>query len=77
MTHSSDNSNSRLDRIEIALDRLLLGLGETKANIDNLNLSLQQTQNLANSNARSIQAIIEQQVTDRLNHQEHMARARR
>ncbi|MEL6438834.1 MAG: hypothetical protein AAFQ80_06205 [Cyanobacteria bacterium J06621_8] len=59
MTNGSDSSD-RLDRIENALERLVGGLEETRA--------------LANSNSRSIQAILEQQATDRLRHEERMDR---
>lgn len=58
MTNNNGNSN-RLDRIENALDRLIDGLTETKA--------------IANSNSRAIQAMMEQQATERLKHEETMA----
>ncbi|MDJ0534872.1 MAG: hypothetical protein QNJ70_20725 [Xenococcaceae cyanobacterium MO_207.B15] len=72
MTENNGNNNSRLDRIEKTLDRLLLGLGETKANIDNVNKGLQETRAIANSNSRAIEAMIEQRATDRLEHEERM-----
>ncbi len=72
MTENNGNNNSRLDRIEKTLDRLLLGLGETKANIDNLNKGLGDTKAIANSNSRAIEAMIEQRATDRLEHEERM-----
>ncbi len=56
---NNGNSSDRLDRIENILDRLTVGLEETKA--------------IANSNSRAIQAMMEQQVTDRLRHEERMA----
>ena len=56
---NNGSSNNRLDRIENILDRLAVGLEETKA--------------IANSNSRAIQAMMEQQVTDRLRHEERMA----
>lgn len=71
MTNGS-NSSDRLDRIENALERLIDGLGETKANIDRLNIGLEETKALANSNSRTIQAILEQQATDRFRHEERM-----
>ena len=56
---NNENSSNRLDRIENILDRLAVGLEETKA--------------IANSNSRAIQAMMEQQATDRLRHEERMA----
>ena len=56
---NNGSSNNRLDRIENILDRLAVGLEETKA--------------IANSNSRAIQAMMEQQATDRLRHEERMA----
>ncbi|PSB01880.1 hypothetical protein [Merismopedia glauca] len=50
----------RLDRIEVILDRLAVGIEETKA--------------LANSNAKTIQAMLESQETRRLEHQEQIDR---
>jgi hypothetical protein len=47
----------RLDRIEAILDRLTIGIEETKA--------------LANSNAKTIQALLESQQTRRLEQQEN------
>ena len=60
MTNGSSGSSDRLDRIENALDRLIGGLEETKQ--------------IANSNSRAIQAMMEQQATDRLKHEERMVR---
>lgn len=59
MTIGANNSGDRLDRIENALDRLVGGLEETKA--------------IANSNSRAIQAMMEQQATDRLKREEEKA----
>ena len=56
---NNGSSNNRLDRIENILDRLAVGLEETKA--------------IANSNSRAIQAMMEQQATERLRHEERMA----
>ena len=56
---NNGNSSNRLDRIENILDRLTIGLEETKA--------------IANSNSRAIQAMMEQQATERLRHEERMA----
>lgn len=72
MTNGS--AGDRLDRIENALERLIGGLENTKTNIDRLNVGLEETRALANSNSRTIQAILEQQATDRLRHQERMDR---
>lgn len=61
MTNSNGNGNSsdRLNQIENILDRLAVGLEETKA--------------IANSNSRTIQGILEQQATDRLKRSEEKA----
>ena len=66
MTSSNGNNGvceasrrHRLDRIENILDRLAVGLEETKA--------------ITNSNSRTIQAIMEQQATDRLKREEEKA----
>ena len=58
MTNGASDDN-RLDRIEMALERLATGLEETKA--------------IANSNSRAIQAMIEQQATDSLKREEEKA----
>ena len=59
MTSSNGNNSDRLDRIENILDRLAVGLEDTKA--------------IANSNSRTIQGILEQQATDRLKREEEKA----
>ena len=51
MTNGANNSH-HLDRIEIALERLISGLQETKA-------GLEETRAIANSNSRAIQAMME------------------
>jgi hypothetical protein len=56
MTNSNGNNSDRLDRIENILDRLAIGLEETKA--------------ITNSNSRAVQAMMEQQATDRLKREE-------
>ena len=71
MTNGSSSSD-RLDRIENALERLIGGLEATRTNIDQLNVGLEETRAIANSNSRTIQAILEQQATDRLRHEERM-----
>jgi hypothetical protein len=58
MTNSNGNNSDRLNRIENILDRLAIGLEETKA--------------IANSNSRAIQAMMEQRATARLEHEERM-----
>jgi hypothetical protein len=73
VTIGANNSGDRLDRIENALDRLVGGLEETKANIDRLNVGLEETKAIANSNSRAIQAMMEQQATDRLKREEEKA----
>ena len=60
MTSSNGNNSDRLERIENILDRLAVGLEETKA--------------ITNSNSRTIQAMMEQRATDRLEHEERMKR---
>lgn len=57
MTNGANNSK-RLDRIEVALERLIDGLAETKAR-------LEETRAIANSNSRTIRAMIEQQAENR------------
>lgn len=59
MTNRNENNSDRLNRIENILDRLAIGLEETKA--------------IANSNSRAIQAMMEQQATDRLKREEEKA----
>ena len=59
MTNSNGNSSDRLNQIENILDRLAVGLEETRA--------------IANSNSRTIQGILEQQATDRLRREEEKA----
>lgn len=56
MTRSNGNNSDRLERIENILDRLAIGLEETKA--------------ITNSNSRAVQAMMEQQATDRLKREE-------
>jgi hypothetical protein len=78
----------RLDRIEAILDRLAIGIEETKAlansnaktiqaileNQGTSRLNLEETKALANSNAKAIQAMLESQATHRLEHQERIDR---
>ena len=59
MTSSNGNGSDRLGRIENILDRLAVGLEETRA--------------ITNSNSRTLQAIMEQQATDRLKREEEKA----
>ena len=58
MTNGANNGN-RLDRIEIALEKLISGLEATKA--------------IASSNSRAIQAMMEQQATERIKREEEKA----
>lgn len=53
-----NESSSRLDRLEALAEKILEDLQETRA--------------IANSNARAVQAMMEQQATDRLRHDERM-----
>jgi uncharacterized protein (UPF0147 family) len=57
---TDSNSSDRLDRIEEILDRIAH--------------KLQETTNIANSNSRTIQAMLEQRETDRLEHERRMTR---
>ncbi|MGL5939473.1 MAG: hypothetical protein ACRC2S_03665 [Waterburya sp.] len=66
MTNSNESSSERLDRIENILDRLAIGLEETR-------IGLEATRAIANSNSRAIQAMMEQQATDRLKREEEKA----
>jgi hypothetical protein len=66
MTNSNESSSERLDRIENILDRLAIGLEETR-------IGLEETRAIANSNSRAIQAMMEQQATDRLKREEEKA----
>ena len=59
MTSSNGNNSDRLDRIENILDRLAVGLEDTKA--------------IASSNSRTIQGILDARATERLEHEEKMA----
>lgn len=61
MTNSNgNNSSDRLDRIEAILEATV----ETQ----------QKTESIVQSNSRLLQAMLEQRATDRLEHQERMAR---
>lgn len=71
MTNGS-NSGDRLNRIENALERFIGGLEATRTNIEQFNVGLEETRAIVNSNSRTIQAILEQQATDRLRHEERM-----
>lgn len=65
----TENSSNRLDRLEALAEKILEDLQETRE-------GLQETKAIANSNARAIQAMMEQQATDRLKHEERMAEMR-
>lgn len=73
MTNSNGSSSERLDRIENILDRLAIGLEETRTGIEATRIGLEETRAIANSNSRAIQAMIEQQATDRLKREEEKA----
>lgn len=66
---NGNNSRDRLDRIEAILE-------VTSANIDRLSTEWQETKAIVNSNSRAIQAMMEQQATDRLKHEAAMAQMR-
>lgn len=69
----TDNSSSRLDRLEALADKILEDLQETRKGLQETREGLQETRDIANSNARTIQALMEQQTTERLKHEETMA----
>ncbi|MGL6338857.1 MAG: hypothetical protein ACRC80_06930, partial [Waterburya sp.] len=80
MTNSNESSGERLDRIENILDRLAIGLEETRTGIEatrigleETRIGLEETRAIANSNSRAIQAMMEQQATDRLKREEEKA----
>ena len=60
MTSSNGNSSDRLDRIETILEATAQ--------------RQQETENIVQSNSRLLQAMLEQRATDRLEHEERMAR---
>lgn len=62
MAHGSSENSDKLERIENALVRLTE--------------SLEMTKQIANSNSRAIQAMMEQQATERLKHEETMSEMR-
>lgn len=64
---TDSNSSDRLDRIEDILDRI----AQQQEKFDR---KLQETTNIANSNSRTIQAMLEQRETDRLEHERRMTR---
>ena len=66
---NGQNNRDRLDRIEAIVEA-------TSANIDRLSQELQETKQIANSNSRAIQAMLEQQATEQLKHEEAMAQMR-
>ena len=83
MTNGNSGSSDRLDRIEAivesnsrAIQATSAAIEATSANLDKLSSELQETKAIANSNSRAIQAMMEQQVTDRLKHEEAMAEMR-
>ena len=59
MTNANDRNNNRLDRIEALLESVAT--------------QQQQTERIVQSNARTIQGILEQQATDRLRREEEKA----
>jgi hypothetical protein len=60
MTSTNGNNGDRLDRIE----RILEATAQRQ----------QETENIVQSNSRLLQAMLEQRVTDRLEHEERMKR---
>ena len=73
---NNENSQERLDRIEKILDRLTAESEATKAELKETIAGLKETRAIANSNSRAIQAMLEQQATERLKHEEAMGEMR-
>ena len=78
---NGNNKSDRLTRIEAIVEsnsRAIQATSEaiqaSSANIDRLSTEWQETKAIVNSNSRAIQAMMEQQATDRLKHEERMAR---
>ncbi len=69
----TNNSSDRLNRIEVIVESNSPAIEATSANLDKLSTELQETKQIAKSNSRAIQGMMEQQATDRLRHEEVMA----
>lgn len=76
MTHSNDNNSDRLTRIEALVESNARTIQATSTNIDKLSTEIQETKAIANSNSRAIQAMMEQETTNRLRHEEAMRQMR-
>ena len=61
----TNNSSERLDRLEAILETTIQGLAETRT-------ALAETRQIVESNSRTLQGMLEQRATDRLEHQERM-----
>lgn len=70
MTSSNGNNSDRLDRIENILDSFATGLDRLGTRLDRLATGLEETKAITNSNSRAVQAMMEQQATDRLKREE-------
>jgi hypothetical protein len=70
MTSSNGNAFDRLDRIENILDSFATGLDRLGTRLDSLAIGLEETKAITNSNSRAVQAMMEQQATDRLKREE-------
>lgn len=72
----TNNISDCLNRIEAIVESNSRAIEATSANLDKLSTELPETKQIANSNSRAIQGMIEQQATDRLRHEEVMAEMR-
>ena len=79
MTQS--NGNDRLDRIEkiveansLAIEETNRAIQETRRSIEETRRSIEETKKIAESNSRTIQAMLEQRATERLEHEQRMRR---
>ena len=71
MTNS--NSYDRLDRIERTLDRLVERDEVLAIRLERLTLGLEETKAIANSNSRTIQGMLERRESERLQREEEKA----
>ncbi len=65
-------TSAAIQATSAAIQTTSAAIQATSANLDKLNIEFQETKAIANSNSRAIQAMLEQQATDRLRHQERM-----
>ena len=77
----TNNSSQRLDRLEAILETTIQGLAETREAIAETrvaiaenNRALVETRQIVESNSRTLQGMLEQRATDRLEHEQRMRR---